>query len=419
MTADPDFTDPDQFDAGATSGIDSYGNEWLILSPAYLVPNIPGPPVFPPQINLDGGSRLDRFLYTLTDQDGNVLGELNPIVTIDGRDVAPEVDTSIQGNTNRRLNNLHLTPDQAENIDPRTDRIVPYWEDVDGTVYPLGTYRLLDATTVEFSGGGDIETTWGDESAAHHTPNTRSLSWGKDYPVANIITQIAGVLGIAVVDADSTTADLGEPLAFPVGAADWYEIYSQVAAAAGMLPPFFALDGSWRWRIVPEWGVALPDHILSTAPDAPQVQQRIVQSSLVRSVTMLSSPNTWYAVNTAAGKSRIVGTYQLPASAPNSYERTGEVVAEFVEAAGLNSTAAALAAARAAAATALDDIGSGSILTPLDATIELYDTIQADGFLYRTVGSSVTLAPGEPQSVELRRVYLESDADGEFFSGLI
>jgi hypothetical protein len=374
----------------------------------------------PAQIDLgNGGSRVDRFAYVLTDQDGNLAGMLNPVVTINGRDVAPEVDTSIQGNTNRRLNNLHLTPDQASGIDPRTNRVAPFWVDQDGTAYPLGVFRLLDATTVEFSGGDDIETTWGDESAAHHTPNTRSLSWGKDYPVADIITQIAGVLGIANVDADSNTADLGEPLAFPVGAADWYEIYSQVAAAAGMLPPFFTLSGSWRWRIVPEWGVALPDHVYATDPSAPLVQQRIVESSLVRSVTMLSSPNTWYAVNTAAGKARIVGTYQLPASAPNSVERTGEVVAEFVEAAGLNSTAAALAAARAAAANALDDIGSGSMLTPLDATIELYDTVQADSYLYRTVGSSATLMPGEPQSVELRRVYLATDAEGEFFSGLI
>jgi hypothetical protein len=134
---------------------------------------------------------------------------------------------------------------------------------------------------------------------------------------------------------------------------------------------------------------------------------------------MLSSPNTWYAVNTASKAARIVGSYRLPASAPNSVERTGEIVAEFVEVAGFKSTAAANAAARAAAAGALDDIGTGSMLTPLDATIELYDSVQADGYLYRTVGTSVTLAPGEPQSIELRRVYLSTDGQGSYLGGIL
>jgi hypothetical protein len=417
--ADPDFTDPDQFAPRATEGVDSDGNTWTLLGDAELVATDPRV-YFPAQIDLtNGGSRMDRFAYTLYDPDLNVIGELNPIVTIDGRDVAPEVDTSIEGNTNRRLNSLRLIPTEATDIDPRTDRVGPSWVDQDGTYYPLGVFRLLDATTVEFSGGDDVETTWGDESAAHHTPNTRSLSWGRGYPIADIIGQIAGVLGITSVDADPTTADIGEPLAYPVGTADWYDIYTAVASAAGMLPPFFALDGSWRWRTAPDWDTALPDHVFSTDLTAPIVEQRIVESSLVRSVTMLASPNTWYAVNTAAGAARIVGSYQLPASAPNSVERTGEVVAEFVEVAGLSNPAAATAAARAAAAGAMDDIGSGSMLTPLDATIELYDSIQADGYLYRSVGSSVTLAPGEPQSIDLRRVYLSTDLEGPYLGGVL
>jgi hypothetical protein len=55
----------------------------------------------------------------------------------------------------------------------------------------------------------------------------------------------------------------------------------------------------------------------------------------------------------------------------------------------------------------------------LDATIELYDSIQADGYLYRSVGSSVTLAPGEPQSIDLRRVYLSTDLEGPYLGGVL
>ncbi len=191
VIADPDFTDPDQFEPHATEGVDSIGNVWTLQDDAVLVATDPVIPL-PPNIDLDnGGSRIDRFGYTLLDPDFNVLGTVDPIVTIDGRTVAPEVDTSIDGNTNRRLNNLHLLPEQAEPLDPRTVRVAPAWVDQDGTEYPLGIYRLLDATTVQFSGGDDIETTWGDESSAHHTPNTRSLSWGRGYPIADIIERAA------------------------------------------------------------------------------------------------------------------------------------------------------------------------------------------------------------------------------------
>lgn len=362
------------------------------------------------QIDLPAGSRLETFRYDLTDPDGNLTGELNPVVTDQGSNVAPAVRTSIRGQANRVLT-LEIVPDQAADLDPRLDRIAPYWVDTDGTAYPLGVYRILDVTASQFSGGDRIELTCGSEDSTHHTPNTRSLSWGQDTPVSEIIDQLAGVLGIGEVDADETTGFIGEPLAFPVGSTDWYDIYANVAAAAGMLTPFFTLAGVWRWRIVPEWETAAPDHIYSTDPDAPQAEQKIVQQSLVRSVTLLDSPNVFYAINTAARGARIVGSYRLPATAPNSVERVGEEIAAFVEVASLASTAAANNAARALAAQTLSDIGTGSMNTPLDARHELYDTVEADGLLYQENGTGVRLAPGEEMGHDLTRIYRASDPE--------
>ena len=359
-----------------------------------------------PQIDLPSGSRLEVVRYDLTDPDGNLLGELNPVIKPD----APAIRTSIGGQANRVLT-LRIIPEQAETLDPRLMRISPYWIDTDLTAYPLGVYRILDVTVAQFSGGDKIELTCGSEDSTHHTPITRSFTWGRDTPVSEIIPEIAGVLGIGDVDADETTDVIGEPLAFPVGSADWYDVYANVAFAAGMLTPFFTLAGTWRWRIVPEWETAAADHIYSTDLTAPLAQQKIVQQSLVRSVTLLDSPNVFYAINSAARGARIVGSYRLPASAPNSAERIGEDVAAFVEVASMATTAAANNAARAFAARTLTDIGSASMNTPLDARHELYDTVEVNGLIYQENGTGVRLSPGGEMGHDLTRVYRAGDPE--------
>ncbi len=383
-------------------------------------PPAPPPPYTPiPEIDLTGGSRVDLFRYDLLDSSLNLVGGINPVVTIDGSVCAPSIRASIQGNAYRVMDSLVLTPEDATRIDPRLNRIRPNWVDVNGDVYPLGVYRVVDTSVIQFSGGDHIEATCADESAVHHSPTTRSLTWTRDTLVADIIDQLAGVLNVPVTDADPTTAVLGEPLGYPQGSTDWFDVYTAVAAAAGMLPPYYTLEGVWRWRTAPDWASAPPDHTFSTDLTAPQSQQRVVESSLVRSVTLFDSPNEFRAYNPAARGAPIVGVYRLPASAPNSVERTGVVVAAYTEVAGLATQAAADAAARASAAAAMDDVGSAQMSTPLDARIDLFSTFSADGLLYRTVGYSARLMPGEQQQHDLRRIYAEGDEEGPFFGGLI
>lgn len=376
-------------------------------------------PDFPPEIDLLSGSRVDLFTYTIVDPALNVLGELHPVATLDRSVVAPRIRTSIQGNAGRVMSSFVLIAEEAESFDPRTMRVLPSWVDVDGTPYPLGVFRLVDTSVVQFSGGDHIESTLADESAVHHTPTTRAVSWPRGFQVADIITQLAGILNVPLVDADPTTAELGEPLSYPAGSTDWFDVYATVAQTAGMLTPFFTLGGIWRWKTAPDWETVQPDHVFSTDPTAPQDQRRVVQQSLVTNVSLFDAPNYWTAVNNASKGARIVGTYKLPASAPNSYERLGVVLsAAPVELAGLATQEAADRAAQAAAAGALDDVGTAEMASPLDARIELYDAIEVDSFLYRACGWSAQLMPGREQSHDLRRVYRSFDDDGPYFGGI-
>lgn len=374
--------------------------------------------VIPAQIDLPSGSRLDTFRYDVLDIGLNLTGEIHPVVTEDGSAAAPRVRASIQGATNRVLDDVRLIPDEAT-LDPRVDRVRPNWVDVDGTAYPLGVYRLVDTSVVQFSGGDHIEATFADESSAHRSPTTRSLSWSRNAEVADIIDQLAGILDVPVTDADPTTATLGEAMVFPAGSQDWFDVYAKVSSAAGFLTPYFDLSGAWRWRTAPDWESVQPDHIWTTSFDAPLTQRRIVQQTFARSVTLLDAHNVFYAVNTASKGAPIRGSYQLPASAPNSVERTGVAVAAYEENAGLGSQQAADAAARALAVGAMDDVGSAQVKTALDPRADLYDAVQADDLLYRLVGWSCRLMPGEPQSHDLRRAYRASDPDGDYFGGVV
>jgi hypothetical protein len=374
--------------------------------------------VVAPQIDLPGGSRADRFVYEVIDTSGNPAGEIHPAVTEDGSNSAPRVRTSIQGSTFRTFDNVRLVPDEAD-LNPRVDRVRPSWVDVDGVAYPLGVYRLIDLSVVQFSGGDHIEVTCADESSTHHSPTTRSLSWPKSFEVADIIDQLAGVLDVGVVDADPTTALLGEALAFPAGSIDWFGVYEKVAAAAGMLTPYFDLSGAWRWRTAPDWVSVIPDHVWSTSSDAPLAQRRIVQQTLARSVTLLDAPNVFYAVNTAAKGAPIRGRYALPASAPNSIERTGVEVAEWEENAGLGSQHAADAAARAMSAQAMDDVGSAQVSVAFDPRLDVYDAVEADGLMYRCVGWNARLTAGAVTDADLKRAYRATDPDGDYFAGAV
>lgn len=383
---------------------------------AYTPSPTPSPSPIPPQIDLPSGSRLETFGYMVLDPSLNVIGEINPVVVENNSTAAPRIRASIQGSSYRVLDGVQLIPEQAD-LNPRTDRIAPTWVDVNGDVYPLGVYRLVDLSTVQFSGGDHIEVTGADESAVHHTKTTRALSWPRSFEVAEIIPQLAGILNVPVTDADPTTAVLGEAISFPAGSADWFDVYCKVAQAGGFLPPYFDLSGAWRWRTAPEWESALPDHIWSTHADSPLAQRKIVQQTLARSVTLLDSFNIFYAVNTAAKGAPIRGVYQLPASAPNSIERTGVKVADWQSNSGLGSQAAADAAARAMAAGAMDDIGQAQAQTYLDPRISIFDSVLADDLLYRVVGYSVRLSPGETMSHDLRRVFRAGDPEGQWFAG--
>lgn len=418
--ANPDFTDPSQFAPGADEGTDEVGNRWALTGNASLdAPDVFVP--FPPAIDLDGlATRVDRFAYDLLDPSLNRIGELHPVVVIDGSNVAPQIRTSVQGNVARRLDSLTLLPTDAAAINARTDRIRPSWVDQDGTAYPLGVYRVVDATVVQFSGGDRVEMVGADESSSHRSRIPRSLSWARDTPGADMIDELAGLLDIAELDADVTLAALGEPLAFPIGSADWGDVYAKVAEALGLLPPHFTNAGAWRWRHVPDWEAAEPDHVYSTDPSAPSSQRRVIQHTLTRSVSLFDAPNTWIATNTGATAAAIVGRYTLPDSAPNSVARIGvEVLADPIDNVGFAGPDAATAAARAAAATALDDIGSASFSAPLDARHDLYDLIEADRYRYREVGVQGRLAPGERFGHSLRRVYLTTDDDGAYLSGAL
>lgn len=371
-----------------------------------------------PSVDLLPGSRVDLFTYTITDSGLNPSGEVHPVVTEDGGTAAPRIRSSIQGNALRVLDGVQLIPDEAT-LDPRVDRLAPSWVDTDGTPYPLGVYRLVDASVVQFSGGDHIDASFADESSVHHSPTTRAMSWPKGYECAAIIDQLAGILNVPFTDADPTTEVLGQNLVFPAGSTDWYDVYSKVAGAAGFLVPYFDLSGVWRWRTAPDWETVEPDHVWSTDPTAPLDQQRVVQQSSTRSVTLFDSPNVFYVVNTAAKGAPIRGRYQLPASAPNSVERTGAVVAQWEENAAVNSQQAADAAARALSIGSLDDVGEGSVKIPLDPRVDVYDSVLLDGLLYRVVGWNCRLAPGDPMTHDLRRVFRTSDPEAAYFGGTI
>lgn len=342
----------------------------------------------------DRSRRVDRFRWDVLDATLTGIGSLNPVAG------AP-MQATTEGNVNRTVRGLEIAPGDVADLDPARDRLRPVYTDLEGTDWPLGVYRVASAETKDHAASGTLPTfDLADDSLRFATNTYRRQTWPRGYPVADALEEWALSLDVADFEIDPTLDELPEPMAFPVGRSTFGEVGEALCAAAGMLPPHFDNAGTLRCRIAPVWDVVAVDH------DHRLDGGVIVWGSYSTATSYLDTPNVWIAVNDRPGQQPIRGRWALPESAPNSIAALGYEMPEYVTG-NFASTAAAVAAARAAGQNAYDQLGEASLSTPLDPRHDLYSVIAVDGARYRVVGWRTSLRAGQPMTFDLRRVWAD------------
>lgn len=287
-------------------------------------------------LDLDGiGQRSETFRWELLDRTGAKIGEIQP-----ERGAVPTITNNTQSSVMRSLNNFTLGPDVGEQFAEIGARVRPVMVLENGAEGPLGIFRFVSASRLRNRYGVAFQGSLLDDGVVldQPIPETYSLNAGAsiDQAIINLCTDV----GISNVEMDATGVVVGFPIVWPPNTSR-RQIVNELCAKSGRLPLWFNNAGIPQVRVTPD---------LATAPVAVSYRDGVnIGEDITESNDLLNAPNSFTAVCTSASNTEIVGTYNLPDSAPNSEYHLGYVIRHVITEQGLASTAAAAERARTAA----------------------------------------------------------------------
>jgi hypothetical protein len=170
-----------------------------------------------------------------------------------------------------------------------------------------------------------------------------------------------------------------------------------LCAMAGFLPPYFNNSGILVCRAAPD--------LVSASPDFSYGANTVVYpGTAVMSDDILTAPNQYLVVGSSA-QIELVGIFDVPDVAPNSFANTGRYRRKTIDVQGLTTQADANAAAAAAYASDSSTYTWLSFDTPVDPRHDTWDIVSFDGVNYRQLGWGIECHSGGTMHHDLRGTY--------------
>ncbi|MEH1014596.1 hypothetical protein V6U90_15980 [Micromonospora sp. CPCC 206060] len=344
------------------------------------------------------GQRSASYRFDLVDgRTGVARGTLRPL-----RDSAPSLSHDSTSTIPRRLSGVTLGVADASRIRPLTDRIAVAMVlgDVARSTFPLGRYMVADAAELVTSAGSTAPLTLFDEMfLVDQEMDTGFDAGGQlvDQAVARLVDGLP--IGELHLDATEYTS---------VGA--WSPGTSRASAlrdlatSGGYLAPWFDHRGRLRLRRTFDPGAQRATVDLDAS-------RRVVRGSISRVSGLLTAPNRFVVVSNdpGSGAEPVVGTYDVPASAPHSIAQRGYVVPRTFDA-QVPSQAQATVYARTLGLqqTVYESV---ELSTPADPRHDGWAVVRWDGARWLETGWTMPLVPGGLMRHTLRRAYPETDGE--------
>lgn len=357
-------------------------------------------------------SRSETMRWVVTDVDGNVLGDLAV-----EQHSAPRISNDTgRGGSFRTLEGLVVlnrpawenTDDFvfADEIDPFTQRVRPYWQ-VAGVDIPMGVFLFAD----ESRAGGNTDgaqflfPTLVDQGMILDQAIDRTYSRDAGNVIAALIAELLSGLGITDVEIEPSSVLNAAPLTFATGRDSWLNILQSLHALAGFLPPYFDNEGTYVARSAPDLETTDPDFLYGSLGE----NGTVVLDSVVYSNDMLRAPNRYLAIDSQSTETPKVGVFDVPDAAPHSYANRGFRIVKTIELQGLDTQESADAAARAEYAKD----SAGHSFVSFDATPNPYhdtfDVIALDGVNYLEQSWHLDCTPGGLMSHDGQGTYATGD----------
>jgi hypothetical protein len=350
-------------------------------------------------LNLDGvRRRFDSFRFELNNRDLTPIGELHP----DRTGSVPSIQNDISNETSRRLSNFKLTGDEAQDVNPVSDRLRVYMVLQNGAQYLLGTFLWATENEPVRSWGLEKHHELLDYSFILNQQSTKAYGWGRGGTINLIMIFLMGEAGLGLRDmypiGEEANRGLREPRSWEPGST-WAEKIDNMGIGCGFAPVWFDRFGRAHLDAAPS-----PEFDQPTVPEY-DVNTRIIADSIMYSNDILSAPNE-FGVFDSGTSQLIVGRHQLPAAAPNSFNKRGFRIGATESVQGLTSQAAANKSALGLARRS-DVYEYLTFQSTADPRHDAYDIVPAFSKNWLEIGWDLECRCGGLMTHNLKRVFYD------------
>lgn len=347
------------------------------------------------------GQRTERFVYQLINGVTNApLGWITP-----EKGQSPTLSHSTTQAIKRRLS-LSLGVSDTTEINPITDRILPFMI-VGGVTWPLGRYMFTDETDFLTTGGGRGTFTLLDEGFIIDQPLDTAFTAPQSEFSASISISIAVTVGVLALLDTVVYPIVGrdvEYTPFPaIGSWSAGQTRGQILDAYATQGDYFPywMDNTSKFRMIrtKDPGTSIPDFDFDAG-------NKIKRDSISLTSDVLTAPNRFVVISNSgtALNEAIVGSYDIPPSAPHSIANRGFVIPR-TENLQVDTVMQANAAARNIGIrnTVYERV---SLRTALDPRHDSFNIVRFNGDNWLELGWSMELTPGGDMEHTMRKAYV-------------
>lgn len=346
------------------------------------------------------GQRSSTFRFDLINGVTGVrLGTIHPL-----RDTVPTLDHDTSRTIKRTLS-LELGKDDTAFINTITDRVLPYMVFDDGTEYPLGRYMFSDVTRQRFTSGKLSSTSLTDESFIIDQPIEQSFKAGLSgsssfldseidigQPINQVLEELLKPISIPRNFEDNNNNVIGS---WALGTSRM-RILEDLAVQAGFFSPWIDNFGVLRMIIAFDPADRAVDFDLDES-------NTVKYSTVAETDDLLIAPNRIIITNNQSNNAVIVGTYDIPSSAPHSIINRGFVIPDIRNVQVSSGSAASLVAENIGLReTVFERV---TLTTVPDPRFDSYNVIKWDNEKWLELAWSMQLIEGGDMTHTMRKAY--------------
>lgn len=339
------------------------------------------------------GQRTGTFRFDLVNVVTGYRRAVQPI-----RNTVPVLTHDTTRVIKRTLTNINFDAATTASLNVISDRLEVFML-IAGQEFPLGQYVFNDDTTTVTSAGNLAFTALYDLGFIVAQPLTRSFplpgAFDQPQPVVKVIPDILTDVPITYT-LESSPFDT--PGSWRIGSDRGYAL-EQLALDGDYLPPWFDNTNIMRFIRSFDPATAVPTFDLDTG-------NRVIRDNIIQTSDLITAANRFIVISNGSSdlSNPIVGTYDVPSSAPHSIANRGFIIPEVIDRQAIDTAqVAAIAQNLGQQQTVFQRI---ELYTPPDPRHDSYDVLRWQGANWLEISWTMPLVEGGLMRHVARRAYL-------------